>query len=37
LIRQDFFGLLLAHFGIRSEMYAAAAEVNDDPTELSFV
>ena len=37
LVRQDFFGLLLAHFGIRSEMYAAAAEVNDDPTELSFV
>ena len=37
LIRQDFFGLLLAHFGIRSEMYAAAAEVNEDPTDLSFV
>ena len=37
LVRQDFFGLLLAHFGIRSEMYAAAAEVNEDPTELSFV
>lgn len=37
LVRQDFFGLLLAHFGIRSEMYAAAAEVGDDPTELSFV
>jgi len=37
LVRQDFYGLLLAHFGIRSEMYAAAAEVNDDPTELSFV
>jgi hypothetical protein len=37
LVRQDFFGLLLAHFGIRSEMYAAAAEVNGDPTELSFV
>jgi hypothetical protein len=37
LVRQDFFGLLLAHFGIRSEMYAAAAEVTIDPTELSFV
>jgi hypothetical protein len=37
LVRQDFFGLLLAHFGIRSEMYAAAVEVGDDPTELSFV
>lgn len=37
LVRQDFFGLLLAHFGIRSEMYAAAAEVGEDPTELSFV
>ena len=37
LVRQDFYGLLLAHFGIRSEMYAAAAEVNEDPTELSFV
>jgi len=37
LVRQDFFGLFLAHFGIRSEMYAAAAETNEDPTELSFV
>jgi hypothetical protein len=37
LVRQDFYGLLLAHFGIRSEMYASAAEVNEDPTELSFV
>jgi len=37
LIRQDFYGLLLAHFGIRSEMYASAAEVNEDPTEFSFV
>jgi Transposase DDE domain. len=37
LVRQDFYGLLLAHFGIRSEMYEAAAEVHEDPTELSFV
>ena len=37
LVRQDFYGLLLAHFGIRSEMYAAAAEVHEDPTEFSFV
>jgi hypothetical protein len=37
LVRQDFYGLLLAHFGIRSEMYASAAEVNEDPTEFSFV
>lgn len=37
LVRQDFYGILLAHFGIRSEMYNAAAEVGDDVTELSFV
>lgn len=35
LVRQDFYALLLAHFGIRSEMYAAAD--GGDPTELSFV
>jgi hypothetical protein len=37
LVEQDFYGLLLAHFGIRSLMDEAALERGVAPTELSFV
>lgn len=37
LVEQDVYGLLLAHFGIRHEMIAAAHEQGFDPEELSFV
>ena len=37
LTRQDFWGLLLAHFGVRALMHEAALEERIDPSELSFV
>jgi len=37
LVEQDFYGLLLAHYGIRSLMDQAARERNIPPTELSFL
>lgn len=37
LVAQDFYGLLLAHFGVRSIMNEAAQEEKIPPTELSFV
>jgi hypothetical protein len=37
LVEQDFYGLLLAHFGVRSIMEEAARKQNIPPTELSFV
>jgi hypothetical protein len=37
LTRQDFYGLLLAHFGIRALMHEAALEELIDATDLSFV
>lgn len=37
LVEQDFYGLLLAHFGVRSVMEEAARKQNIPPTELSFV
>jgi Insertion element 4 transposase N-terminal/Transposase DDE domain len=37
LVEQDFYGLLLAHFGVRSIMHEAAREQRISPTELSFV
>lgn len=37
LVEQDFYGLLLAHFGVRSIMHEAALEQSIPPTELSFV
>lgn len=37
LVRQDFYGLLLAHFGVRALMHEAALEENVDPADLSFV
>lgn len=36
LIKQDFYGLLLAHFGVRSIMLEAARQAGVDPDELSF-
>lgn len=36
LIKQDFYGLVLAHFGVRSLMLEAAREAHVDPDELSF-
>jgi hypothetical protein len=37
LTRQDFYGLLLAHFGVRALMHEAALEERIDATDLSFV
>lgn len=37
LVRQDFFGLLLAHFGVRSVMHQAALVEDIETEELSFV
>lgn len=36
LVRQDFYGLLLAHFGIRSLMLEAAQHAGVEPSALSF-
>ena len=37
LVRQEFYGLLLAHFAIRGLMHEAALHADLDPDELSFV
>jgi len=37
LARQDFYGLLLAHFGVRALMHDAARQQKIDATDLSFV
>jgi hypothetical protein len=37
LVEQDFYGLLLAHFGVRSIMVEAAQKQGIPPTELSFL
>ena len=37
LVRQDFYGLLLAHFGVRALMHEAALEKHIEATDLSFV
>jgi hypothetical protein len=37
LTRQDFWGLLLAHFGVRALMHEAALEQKIEATDLSFV
>jgi hypothetical protein len=36
LVEQDVYGLLLAHFGVRHEMLAAAREDHSDPADYSF-
>jgi hypothetical protein len=37
LVRQDFYGLLLAHFGVRALMHESALNENINPADLSFV
>jgi len=37
LVRQEFYGLLLAHFAIRGLMHEAALRVGEDPDRLSFL
>src|SRR5919108_1627527 len=37
LVRQEFFGLLLAHFAIRGLMHEAALRADEDPDRLSFL
>jgi hypothetical protein len=37
LVRQEFFGFLLAHFAIRGIMHEAALKADEDPDRLSFV
>jgi hypothetical protein len=37
LTRQDFWALLVAHFGVRALMHEAALEQKIEATELSFV
>ncbi len=37
LVRQEFYGLMLAHYAIRGLMHEAALEVGEDPDRLSFV
>ena len=37
LVRQEFYGLLLAHFAIRGLMHEAALTADEDPDRISFV
>jgi IS4 transposase len=37
LVRQEFFGLLMAHFAIRGLMHEAAIQADEDPDRLSFL
>jgi len=37
LVRQEFYGLMMAHFAVRGLMHEAAIEGDVDPDELSFV
>src|SRR6266849_9360322 len=37
LVRQEFYGLLMAHFAIRGLMHEAALRADKDPDELSFL
>jgi IS4 transposase len=37
LVRQEFYGLMMAHFAIRGLMHEAAIKADIDPDELSFV
>ena len=36
LVRQEFYGLILAHFAIRGLMHEAALKLDEDPDRLSF-
>jgi hypothetical protein len=37
LVRQEFYGFLMAHFAIRGLMHEAALRVHEDPDRLSFI
>jgi len=37
LVRQEFYGFLLAHFAVRGLMHEAALSVDEDPDRLSFL
>jgi hypothetical protein len=37
LVRQEFYGLLLAHFAVRGLMHEAAVQAGEDPDRLSFL
>jgi hypothetical protein len=37
LVRQEFWGLLVAHFAVRGLMHEAALRANEDPDQLSFL
>lgn len=37
LVRQEFYGLLMAHFAVRGLMHEAALQAHEDPDRLSFL
>jgi hypothetical protein len=37
LVRQEFYGLIMAHFAIRGLMHEAALKAGEDPDRLSFL
>jgi hypothetical protein len=37
LVRQEFYGLLMAHFAVRALMHEAALKADEDPDRLSFL
>ena len=37
LVRQEFYGLLMAHFAVRGLMHDAALKADEDPDRLSFL
>ena len=37
LVRQEFFGLMMAHFAVRGLMHEAALKADEDPDQLSFI
>jgi hypothetical protein len=36
-VKQEFYGLLMAHFAVRGLMHEAALRVHEDPDRLSFI
>jgi hypothetical protein len=37
MVRQEIYGMLLAHYAVRTVMHAAALEADEDPDRLSFI
>jgi IS4 transposase len=37
LVRQEFYGLMMAHFAVRALMHEAALNADTDPDQLSFL